>query len=574
MSKSMNYPTFLKEVDRVISNCDMDSLRQFVHDLARKERECKREEFFDTLVRFCGVSEEKSEDKKAEEKSLADKIDEVIEALDDIQSGNRNLIGSYVEEYDDWDDYYENEYNFEDPEDILSDVQIAINLIHTCLDHEEYAKGAELALRLSKLRVQVTGDYEDYEGECEIDLDSLLYKDLISGSREEIVKECVYLACLGNDEENSAEAMVTIIDNFNGYRIKLDDILRMGSNEIDLNTFLPHWIKALAKRALKADDLLVEAQDMLQDKDIILANAHRYAQSHPILYKNILSKGLKDTTSEEMLQIGLRGIKEVSKSDIRSDIALLTAKYALEEKQVQIAEECWLEAFRSSVTIVNYLRLRLESRNWGDYAEEARRIYMSYYKKVSSDSDERAKKAMIMFFDGRFEEVINQFMNPEKGIGWSYTFMKQGIALCLMLLVDKYINGLGLSKMKDRVIEATSFSVKSYCEGTNLLVTRSNADFFQKCFDKWKTQVEISEDLKRTLVEKIKQWIAMRVESIISANRRNYYEECASFISAYGEVLESLGHRGAKKKIMLEYKSEYPRRSAFHRELRLYGMGK
>ena len=79
MSKSMNYPTFLKEVDRVIFNCDVDSLRQFVHDLARKERECNREEFFDTLVRFCGVSEEKSEDKKTEQKSLADKIDEAIQ---------------------------------------------------------------------------------------------------------------------------------------------------------------------------------------------------------------------------------------------------------------------------------------------------------------------------------------------------------------------------------------------------------------------------------------------------------------------------------------------------------------
>ncbi len=60
----------------------------------------------------------------------------------------------------------------------------------------------------------------------------------------------------------------------------------------------------------------------------------------------------------------------------------------------------------------------------------------------------------------------------------------------------------------------------------------------------------------------------------MSENRRNYYDECASFVAAFGEVLESRGIPGAKAKLMEEYRSKYSRRRAFHDLLRAYGMRK
>lgn len=62
------------------------------------------------------------------------------------------------------------------------------------------------------------------------------------------------------------------------------------------------------------------------------------------------------------------------------------------------------------------------------------------------------------------------------------------------------------------------------------------------------------------------------MRGIMKNNRRNYYGECAAFIAAFGEVLESLGKPNAKASIMNQYRSEYARRSSFHRELRAYGM--
>ncbi|MGN0314055.1 MAG: hypothetical protein ACI4EG_04590 [Fusicatenibacter sp.] len=75
-------------------------------------------------------------------------------------------------------------------------------------------------------------------------------------------------------------------------------------------------------------------------------------------------------------------------------------------------------------------------------------------------------------------------------------------------------------------------------------------------------------------LERIDHLISVRVTGIMEKNHRNYYGECAAFIAAFGEVQESLGIPGAKAQIMERYRSAYSRRSAFHQELRAFGMKK
>ena len=52
----------------------------------------------------------------------------------------------------------------------------------------------------------------------------------------------------------------------------------------------------------------------------------------------------------------------------------------------------------------------------------------------------------------------------------------------------------------------------------------------------------------------------------------NDYGECAAFIAAFGEMLQSRGTANAKESAMQWYRREYSRRRAFHEELRGYGM--
>ena len=151
---------------------------------------------------------------------------------------------------------------------------------------------------------------------------------------------------------------------------------------------------------------------------------------------------------------------------MRSSIANLTAKYALEVKKQETAEYCWLEAFRSSPTVANYFQIRLQSQNWKDYSNEVRCIYSSYYD--SKDSSYQNQLAALMFFEERFDEMIDRYMDAGDGIGWSSTFMKEGIALLLLLLYSGDLSLPGISEMIEMAVYGCSFSIDSYAEKVSL----------------------------------------------------------------------------------------------------------
>lgn len=78
-------------------------------------------------------------------------------------------------------------------------------------------------------------------------------------------------------------------------------------------------------------------------------------------------------------------------------------------------------------------------------------------------------------------------------------------------------------------------------------------------------------DIRDRAVKRITELLEKRTAGIMDANRRNYYGECAAYIAALGEVLESMGDMNAKQRLMTSYKDKYSRRSAFREELRRYG---
>ena len=559
----MNYPTFLSEVDRMSAALDAEALRAFVHELARTFPETERLRFLEVLKSASACPEEKMENKTEENGELCNQVDQVIETLEEIQE-ERALESEYNEEWDEWQGEGD-EFIFSDPDGILDDIEEAIRVMHQCLDQELFDKGAELAQALSELFVLVTGDYEDT-----MTLPELVANDLLKINLKKTVKEAVYLTCMGTPPAERAEAMLAVLQNFREDSISLDEILQTVTKKIDLSSFLPSCIEVLAKRpGNAAGTLLLEAQEMLQDKEAALNMASRYAGSQPILYKRLLEKGMEKTDSKEMLQIGLRGMKEVpERHPVRVEIALLTAEIALKAQDREAAEQCWMEAYLASPTVENYLRLRLGVQSFN--REQARAIYTAYYEKL--DKLERKPLAALFYFDERFEEMIRDFMNAGNGIGWSSTFMKQGIALLLLLMDAGTTKGAGIFAMQVIVVSACPFDAATYCRGTDLDPGTPTRALFENCFRKWKSGITLPEEQFDAWLEKIGQWLKLRVSAIMEANRRYYYRECAAFIAAYGEVLESRGQPGEKKKVMLWYKEKYSHRRAFHNELSGFGL--
>ena len=82
----------------------------------------------------------------------------------------------------------------------------------------------------------------------------------------------------------------------------------------------------------------------------------------------------------------------------------------------------------------------------------------------------------------------------------------------------------------------------------------------------------ISDESADSWIDMIKRYIDLRVSGIMDANHRNYYDECAAFIAALGETMESRGMADAKIKLLMQYRDKYSRRRAFIAELKKFGL--
>lgn len=434
------------------------------------------------------------------------------------------------------------------------------------------------------------GDYNDFDG-APLSLHKLELHRLLSCDFQRMALECLYLAYMGNTLTDRPAAIFHMICNFECYDIRFEDIMQLGNSELpQLDEFLVQWIAYLGKQTVRhAERLLCEAQAMLRDEAMQLEEARKYAVSHPSLYKQLLAMKQDSGEDEKMLQIGMEALDQLPRPYvIRSEVALLTAAYACKLRNKATAEACWLEAFRSNSTVVNYLRIRLRAEDWGKYADEVKRIYEQAYKETvekRSPSNiqydlnrqrenklEKNEYYFLLFLEKQFTKVFQIGMNGKKALGWSSAFMKQGLALFLLLLYNGKDLPIGLQTMLHMAASACQFEAAKYFQGTEASEDTNDSDTFWKLLCLWKEDILISEHQQKEWLDKIDKWIASRVEGIMSRNYRNSYGECAAYIAALGEVQESAGIQRAKAHIMEKYRSEYSRRWAFHQELRRYGM--
>ena len=60
--------------------------------------------------------------------------------------------------------------------------------------------------------------------------------------------------------------------------------------------------------------------------------------------------------------------------------------------------------------------------------------------------------------------------------------------------------------------------------------------------------------------------------NVMKYNLRNDYAKSAAYAAVIGEILEAEGRISSKNSYLLNWKQAYPRRTAYHRELRNFGM--
>lgn len=557
----MNYPTFLKHIDELIEKSDKEKLTAFIHEIAQLLSEDWRERFLSVLEECCAPSEAGSEMKCD---GLPETIDRMLDKLDEINAGERELGSRYNPEWESWnDDEWNEEYFFSDPNGILNDLNRTVDLIHASIDREEYRKGYELALQLSELIVCVDGDYDGGM----MNIEELIRYSLVDGTNEALLKECVYLAFMGSDDRRRAEAMLEIMDNLHGCISSLEEILEMSDGKTDVQSFLPSWIEALAVRNdWKIDDYLEEAVSMLADGALALDFASRYALTHPIIYSSILHHGLR-VTDEEMTEIGLKAIDEVTgDTKVRKDICLYTARYALKCEKQETAENCWLEAFRTDSSVTNYLRLRLLAKDWVRYAETVKNINMTGNKPGSTTY------SIIRFLDTDFDDLMYGIVRNDDGTNSSSS--GSDCVPFFLLLLSSEVEGMGMEAMLKRAVSESSFRTSEYILGTGIEDKRPDAAVFSECFNKWKMDITLDEEVCTRWIKNIDIWLQHYVQVAMDNNDRSSYGLYAQYIAALGEVEEARGKTGFKQELMQAYRDMYWRRRSFVDELVKYGYRK
>lgn len=601
----MNFTQFLKAVDQAAAAMSKEQLAEFIHETARTLPENHREDFLAEMLLFAGGKETHicPEPSKADQEAAADfeqKRSFLRTRLERMESGELCLEGSLNPEYDDWYSSAEEEFLYSDPEGILDIIEEACRFVHQCVDCEEYQAACELTGILIGLDIMVGGEYQEYTDEP-ININDLKSYHLGNVDYRTLVIDAARAAyCASALSERADELYITLMNS--GRRdITLEMILQGGRELPEIDAFLPLWIEHLGRMTgSSAGKLLQEALELADDGEQLLANARKYCGEHPELYEQYLTANQGKTDADSLLAVGTEALEAIEKKYlVRSRIALLTSRTALEQDRPELAETCWLEAFRSDTRVVNYLRLLMECRDFSNVREAAAQIYRetcsqlrkdSYFLPTAGGGRENqlnpTQAYLLAFLGGEFDYVRERAMNATNSLGWSASFMKCGLAAFLLLLTedgslpqDAARQGGELKTMKPgaremlrRIVAAVGFDKSEYEKGTLRFIEESNEGWFLTCWNHWKRTVPLSREQREALLGWAEGLVTKRVQGIMEGNHRNYYGECAAYIAALGEARESGGEPNGKQATMAKYMEAYNRRSAFRQVMRGYGM--
>lgn len=601
----MNFTQFLKAVDQAAAAMSKEQLAEFIHETARTLPENQREDFLAEMLLFAAGKETHicPELSKADQEAAADfeqKRSFLRTRLERMESGELCLEGSLNPEYDDWYSSAEEEFLYSDPEGILDIIEEACRFVHQCVDCEEYQAACELTGILIGLDIMVGGEYQEYTDEP-ININDLKSYHLGNVDYRTLVIDAARAAyCASALSERADELYITLMNS--GRRdITLEMILQGGRELPEIDAFLPLWIEHLGRMTgSSAGKLLQEALELADDGEQLLANARKYCGEHPELYEQYLTANQGKTDADSLLAVGTEALEAIEKKYlVRSRIALLTSRTALEQDRPELAETCWLEAFRSDTRVVNYLRLLMECRDFSNVREAAAQIYRetcsqlrkdSYFLPTAGGGRENqlnpTQAYLLAFLGGEFDYVREGAMNATNSLGWSASFMKCGLAAFLLLLTedgslpqDAAQQGGELKTMKPgaremlrRIVAAVGFDKSEYEKGTLRLIEESNEGWFLTCWNRWKRTVPLSREQREALLGWAEGLVTKRVQGIMEGNHRNYYGECAAYIAALGEAREAGGEPNGKQATMAKYMEAYNRRSAFRQVMRGYGM--
>ena len=559
----MNLPQFLKMIDDTTSKMTKEELAESIHHIARTLPEERR----DWLVSM--LSDDYIEETGTEETVP----DDLYEELAKIISGEYRLDSEYNEEWDDWYASDEPDFLFEDNDDLLSVIEDAGSELHRLIACEEYEQARRIGHILLILEVQADGEYSDYNDDT-LNIEDLETYDLVDFSAKLMLLDiacAVYFTSSGQERAAALYRVGTHFNHFAGWT--LEELMQHSPKELpDFDAFLKDWILYLqTKEDPAADDYLDEAMEMQADPVSALETARQSVKLHPELYLKVLS--LQDNVAAR-LETGLEALGSIDPNDIvRSEIALQTAETALKLGNAECAAYCRTEAFRSNSTAVNYLRALVNHPDYEKCLEELQSMISDYHEQhfKSFLKHNRLGESTVRFsrfLSGEFQNAYADLFMPNSSYD-SGIFLQGAALISLFLYPDGAIREGGKEML--RILEtALPFQAKEYVKGLGISEISDNTDMLWDCLQKCRSHTPLPD--RESALDILQKHCAQYTANVMQYNLRNDYATCAAYAAVIGEIMESEGRISSKNDYLLNWKQQYSRRTAYHRELRNYGM--
>lgn len=556
----MNLVEFLTVIQDSMSEMTYAEVKALVYNIAKKVPAEQREAFLKSYL--------KPKDGETIKESSKDKFQVIKGGLDKIVSQDVYLESEINEDFDDWYNDMEPEYKFFDYFGLLQDIHEAVFFIEESIADGNYEQGLIIAEILNNLEILIEGEYYDDD----FRLEDLYYYELLDYEFPLLLANCLYLILRQVPLEQRPKTVFHFFNRYSRYGLTLELALQAGADLPDLADFLPLWLDFLGKRAEPfVENLVSEAFALQMDKIDGFAVAKKYTQDHPELIEAYLAKVSLTLSPEELYQKEKEALDLLPVDTIiRSRIALKLAELAKEFGERQ--DVFWLEAFKSHSTVTNLLRLlqgKPDLEALKAHISQVEVVNNVYYQTIKYKNFlSKSSLALLQILIGDGHDIFKREMDTSKSLGWSDTFIKTGLAIYSLILLEGENLSLACQNLLNHLVGVTNFSATAFYQKES---NQDSAELLWELLKNWKGENELQESSSYYL-DIMEIMMRNRVAAIMKDNRRNYYEECAIFIAAIGEVRESLGQVGAKQELMMSYRKQYYRKRNFTKALRVYGL--
>ena len=510
-----------------------------------------------------------------------EKMKQIRKWKQQIDEGELYLDSEEYEDYSGgyWDpdwitDYYDNQ-------GVGDKIMYMIRFAEDCVKDRRYQEANEIYEWLWEMSVFTDNEFGD-----PVDIEMLSDNDLIHTDMKRLALLTLYADYQGLPSEKRAEDMYLYFSFSTFSKIHMEEMFYVGREKLeDTERFWKDWIELLkGKNGDVEARLLKEAVLYCKGIEGLLEMAEENVSIHPSLYLAVMDEYEKGHYYEKIEEVGKKAIDKIDANfTIRGEIALKTAYVSSnlmhKEKMMQF---CW-ECFCSDSTVKNYLRLFGTEEMAKRYGMRGKEVLIN---RIKGDQENNWRNSelrrnviddyeyySLIFYTGDFEKIKTISKNPKGSLGWSSSFIRNGIRLFLIYLYEKTLPSKAAASIAAYIGFPDTKDGESRMYFENIILEecfKYKVSEFWNYFQRWKRHFPMGDEERKRYLSWAEKIACSRADAIVSGQHRNHYGEVAGLLAIVGEIKESMGMSGAKGEIFVQYKNKFPRHSSFQKEMKYY----